>query len=71
MNVIIKIRAEVSEKETKKTMAKLNKMKIWFFENINQRPSISQSDQGKKGKKKGWWVWWRRIQIIKLEMKIE
>ena len=34
---IIKIRAEINEKETKKTIAKINKTKSWFFENINIR----------------------------------
>ena len=33
---IIKIRAEISEKETKETIAKINKAKISFFENINK-----------------------------------
>ena len=33
---IIKIRAEVSEKETKETIAKINKAKSWFFEKINK-----------------------------------
>ena len=33
---IIKIRAEISEKETKKTIAKINKTKSWFFEKINK-----------------------------------
>ena len=33
---IIKIRAEINEKETKKTIAKINKTKSWFFENINK-----------------------------------
>ena len=33
---IIKIRAEVNEKETKETIAKINKAKIWFFEKINK-----------------------------------
>ena len=31
---IIKIRAEINEKETKETIAKINKTKIWFFEKI-------------------------------------
>ena len=31
---IIKIRAEVNEKETKETIAKMNKSKSWFFEKI-------------------------------------
>ena len=33
---IIKIRAEISEIETKKTRAKINKTKSWFFEKINK-----------------------------------
>ena len=32
---IIKIRAEINEKETKETIAKINKTKSWFFEKIN------------------------------------
>ena len=33
---IIKIRAEINEKETKETIAKINKVKSWFFVNINK-----------------------------------
>ena len=33
---IIKIRAEISEKETKETITKINKAKSWFFEKINK-----------------------------------
>ena len=33
---IIKIRAEINEKETKETIAKINKAKNWFFEKINK-----------------------------------
>ena len=32
---IIKIMAEINEKETKETVAKINKAKSWFFEKIN------------------------------------
>ena len=32
----IKIGAEINEKETKETIAKINKAKSWFFERINQ-----------------------------------
>ena len=32
---IIKIRAEINEKETKEVLAKKNKTKSWFFEKIN------------------------------------
>ena len=33
---IIKIRAKINEIETKKTIAKINKTKSWFFEKINK-----------------------------------
>ena len=33
---IIKIRAEINEKETKETIPKINKTKSWFFEKVNK-----------------------------------
>ena len=33
---IIKIRAEINEKETKEALAKISKAKSWFFEKINK-----------------------------------
>ena len=33
---IFKIRAEINVKETKETIAKINKAKRWFFERINK-----------------------------------
>ena len=33
---IIKIKAEINEKETKETIVKINKTKSWFFEKINE-----------------------------------
>ena len=33
---ILKIRAEINAKETKETIAKINKAKRWFFESINK-----------------------------------
>ena len=33
---VLKIRAEINEKETKETTAKINKTKSWFFEKINK-----------------------------------
>ena len=33
---IIKIKAEINEKETKETIPKINKTKSWFFEKINK-----------------------------------
>ena len=35
MKEILKIRAEINAKETKETIAKINKAKSWFFERIN------------------------------------
>ena len=35
-NEIIKIRAEINEIETKKTVEKINETKSWFFEKINK-----------------------------------
>ena len=49
---IIKIRPEINEKETKQIIAKKSiKTKIWFFEKINKRQTISQTHQGKKMEK--------------------
>ena len=49
---ILKIRAEINAKETKETIAKINKAKSWFFERINKidKP-ISQTHQETKGEK--------------------
>ena len=33
---ILKIRAEINAKETKETIAKINKTKNWFFKRINK-----------------------------------
>ena len=33
---IIKVRAEINAKETKETIAKINKAQRWFFEKINK-----------------------------------
>ena len=33
---ILRIRAEINAKETKETIAKINKAKSWFFERINK-----------------------------------
>ena len=33
---ILKVRAEINAKETKKTIAKINKAKSWIFEKINK-----------------------------------
>ena len=59
---IIKIRAKISEKETKETIAKIHKAKSCFFEKINKidKPLVRLI------KKKR-----RRIKPTKLEMKME
>ena len=36
MKEIIKIRADINEKEMKETIAKINKTKSWFLEKINK-----------------------------------
>ena len=33
---IIKMRAEINAKETKETIAKINRAKSWFFEKVNK-----------------------------------
>ena len=38
--VIIKIQAEIKEKEMKETMVKINKIKIWFFEKIKKLTNL-------------------------------
>ena len=48
---IIKIRAEINEKETKETIEKINKTKSWFFKKIN-RQTVSQTRKEKREKKK-------------------
>ena len=58
---IIKIRAEINEKETKENIEKINKTKSWFFEKINK----IDKPLGRLIKKKG-----RRIKSTKLEMKM-
>ena len=47
---IINIRAEINEKETKETIAKVNKTKSWFFEKMNKidKP-LTRHIRGKKG----------------------
>ena len=59
---IIKIRAEINEKETKQTIAKINKAKSWFFEKINK----IDKPLARLIKKKR-----ERIKSTKLEIKME
>ena len=59
---ILKTRAEINAKETKETIAKINKAKSWFFERINKieksLPTLIKKQREK-------------IKSIKLEMKME
>ena len=59
---IIKTRAEINEKETKESIAKINKAKSWFFEKINKIDKPLASSSRNKG---------RRIKSTELEMKME
>ena len=46
----LKIRAEINAKETKETIAKINKAKRWFFERINKidKPLVDSSKNREK-----------------------
>ena len=59
---ILKIRAEMNAKETKETIAKINKAKSWFFERINKidKPLARLIKKQRE-----------KIKSIKLEMKME
>ena len=59
---ILKIRAEINAKETKETIAKINKAKSWFFERINKIDKPLADSSRNKG---------RKINSIKLEIKVE
>ena len=59
---IIKMRAEINETETKKTIAKMNKTKSLFFEKINKIDKPQPDSSRKRG---------RGLKSIKLEMKKE
>ena len=59
---ILKIRAEINVKETKETIAKINKAKSWFFERINK----TDRPLARLIKKQG-----RKIKSIKLGMKMQ
>ena len=49
---ILKIRAKINAKETKETIAKINKAKSWFFERINKIDKPLARLIKKKGRKK-------------------
>ena len=48
---ILIIRAEINAKETKETIAKINKAKSWFFERINKIDKLIKTHQETKGEK--------------------
>ena len=48
---IMKIRAEINEKETKETIARINKGRSWFFEKINKIDEPLAKLFKKKGEK--------------------
>ena len=47
---IIKIRAEINEKEMKETIVKINKTKSWFFEKIKMDKSLARLIKKKREK---------------------
>ena len=47
---IIKIRAEINEKEMKETIVKTNKTKSWFFEKIKMDKSLARLIKKKREK---------------------
>ena len=61
-NGILKIMAEINEKERKETMAKINKAKSWLFEKINKidKPLTRLIEKQRE-----------KIKSTKLEMKME
>ena len=59
---ILKIRAQINTKETKETIAEINKTKTWFFEKINKMDKPLARLIKKQREK---------IKLIKLEMKME
>ena len=60
---ILKIRAKINAKETKETIANINKAKSWFFEKINKIDKPLARLIKKQREKK--------IKSTKLEMKME
>ena len=48
---ILKIRAEINAKQTKETIAKINKAKSWFFERINKIDKPLARSSKNKGRK--------------------
>ena len=65
---IIKVRAEINEKETKETIAKVQKTKSWFFEKTNKidKPIARVIQEKKKNTERE-----RLNRPIKLEIKVK
>ena len=59
---VTKIRVEIDEMETKKTIENINETKSWFFEKINKIDKPLADSSRKRG---------RGLKSIKLEMKKE
>ena len=59
---ILKIRAEINAKETKETIAKINKARSWFFEKINKMIKQYPDSSRNIG---------RKIKSTKLKMKMK
>ena len=46
---IIKLRAEITEKEMKETITKINKTKSWFLKKINKIDKLKKKNKKTKG----------------------
>ena len=57
---IIKIRAEINEKEMKETIVKINKTKSWFFEKESDMTEVTQHST--------WRTVWRFLKKLKIEL---
>ena len=65
---ILKIKGETKAKETKETIAKINKTQSWFFERINK---IDKPLTRLIKKERKIIIKWRKIKSTRLEMKME
>ena len=59
---VLKTRAEISAKEAKQAIAKINKTKSWFFQKVNKIDKSLADSSRNKG---------RKIKSTKLEIKME
>ena len=65
---ILKIKGETKAKETKETIAKINKTQSWFFERINK---IDKPLTRLIKKERKIIIKWRKVKSTRLEMKME